>query len=75
MNCSSQPPIAVTNGIGLDVPLKPNMSLKMDYKTDNGKDDVTNSSDNEDSEMSTNEESYEDSSANKTETKSHCHRG
>ena len=28
------------------------MSLKMDYKTDNGKDDMTDSSDNKDSEMS-----------------------
>ena len=31
--------------------LNPDISLKMDYETDNGKDDVTDSSDDENSEM------------------------
>ena len=34
------------------------MSLKMDYETDNGKDDVIDNSDDEDSEMSSDEVSY-----------------
>ena len=38
-------------------PLMSDMSLKIDYKTDNGKDDVSDSSDGEDSEMNSNEES------------------
>ena len=38
-------------------PLNPGVSLKMDHENDNGKDDVTDSSDDKDSEMSNNEES------------------
>ena len=34
------------------------MSLKMDYENDNGKDDVTDRSEDEDLEMNSNEESY-----------------